>query len=226
MAWLHQDCAVQQLGEGVFLYDLGQIRGIDAILDRIPDRISGVYAWYRKFEIPEEARHDPSTFAAFILEELYKPHCVPRTARIPPSTKLKLQAETVFYKQNILEELANSSEFRKILISLLENSILFQQPLYIGQSNNAKIRIKNHLEANSILRERLQDANHDIEKCRLLIIDVDSKNQNCLPTDESDKFNDISIIDNETEFPVGQQEKLIEDILSRLFLPPFTLRYG
>ena len=47
MSWLYNNDVVQRLGENAFLYDLSKIRGVAAILSRIPDNMSGVYAWYR-----------------------------------------------------------------------------------------------------------------------------------------------------------------------------------
>ncbi|YAF94968.1 MAG: hypothetical protein AB3A66_20640 [Nodularia sp. CChRGM 3473] len=43
MAWLYGSDAVQQLSENVVLYDLAQMRGNSAVLNRIPDNIGGVY---------------------------------------------------------------------------------------------------------------------------------------------------------------------------------------
>jgi hypothetical protein len=56
------------------LYDLAQIRGNSAISSRIPNNISGVYPWYRRFRLEPAAKDDPELFANFILDELYKEH--------------------------------------------------------------------------------------------------------------------------------------------------------
>ncbi|MGD2180175.1 GIY-YIG nuclease family protein [Lusitaniella coriacea] len=221
MVWLQNNTAAQQLAENVFLYDLVQIRGTDAILSRIPDNLCGIYAWYRRFELSAMARNDPEVFVTAILEEIYKPHCATRETHLPPSMRLIMQAETIFSKQQSLQELAQNSSFRELVCMLLENSLAFQQPLYIGKANNLKQRITNHLAQGSILRERLEIAKHDIDKCKLLIIgtaSIDLDNDSSQELEIDDELN--------AESPNFEAERLIEDILSRLFLPSFSIQYG
>ncbi|MGJ5628981.1 GIY-YIG nuclease family protein [Nostoc sp. CALU 1950] len=225
MAWLYGSDAVQQLSENVVLYDLAQIRGNSAVLSRIPDNIGGVYAWYRRFEIDANAINDPQVFANYILEELCKEHSAPRETKLPPAHKIKLQAETSFSKELLLKELAADSSFRQLLFMLLNNSLIFQQPLYIGKATNLYSRIRSHIREGSILRDRLADAGHKINRCRLLIIHT-SYNTNTVPdsVDEDDELDNQ--IEEDYEFSKLASDKLVEDILSRLFLPSFTLRYG
>ena len=172
MAWLNGNNVVQKLGENAFLYDLSRIRGVSAILSRIPDNTSGVYAWYRNFRIDSTISNNPETFVSQVLQELYKPHCITRETRLPPSHKLIVKPETVFSarKQEALHHHAANPCFRELVISLLHNCILFQQPMYIGKTLNLRSRIGNHLAIESVLRERFADAEHDIEQCRLLIL--------------------------------------------------------
>ncbi|MEH2463929.1 GIY-YIG nuclease family protein [Nostoc sp.] len=225
MAWLYGSDAVQQLSESVVLYDLAQMRGNSAVLNRIPDNIGGVYAWYRRFEIDANAINDPQAFTNYILEELCKEHSAPRETKLPPAHKIKLLAETSFSKELLLKELAADSSFRQLLFMLLNNSLIFQQPLYIGKATNLYSRIRSHIREGSILRDRLADAGHKINRCRLLIIHT-SYNTNTVPdnVDEDDKLDNQ--IEEDYEFSKLASDKLIEDILSRLFLPSFTLRYG
>ncbi|MBE8968156.1 GIY-YIG nuclease family protein [Nostocales cyanobacterium LEGE 12452] len=225
MAWLYGSDAVQQLSENVVLYDLAQMRGNSAVLSRIPDNIGGVYAWYRRFEIDANAINDPQVFANYILEELCKEHSAPRETKLPPAHKIKLQAETSFSKELLLKELAADSSFRQLLFMLLNNSLIFQQPLYIGKATNLYSRIRSHIREGSILRDRLADAGHKINRCRLLIIHT-SYNTNTVPDslDEDDELDNQ--IEEDYEFSKLASDKLVEDILSRLFLPSFTLRYG
>ncbi|MBE8989712.1 GIY-YIG nuclease family protein [Nostoc sp. LEGE 12450] len=225
MAWLYGSDAVQQLSENVVLYDLAQMRGNSAVLSRIPDNIGGVYAWYRRFEIDANAINDPQVFANYILEELCKEHSAPRETKLPPAHKIKLQAETSFSKELLLKELAADSSFRQLLFMLLNNSLIFQQPLYIGKATNLYSRIRSHIREGSILRDRLADAGHKINRCRLLIIHT-SYNTNTVPdsVDEDDELDNQ--IEEDYEFSKLASDKLVEDILSRLFLPSFTLRYG
>ena len=225
MAWLYGSDAVQQLSENVVLYDLAQMRGNSAVLSRIPDNMGGVYAWYRRFEIDANSINDPQVFANYILEELCKEHSAPRETKLPPAHKIKLQAETSFSKELLLKELAADSSFRQLLFMLLNNSLIFQQPLYIGKATNLYSRIRSHIREGSILRDRLADAGHKINRCRLLIIHT-SYNTNTVPdsVDEDDELDNQ--IEEDYEFSKLASDKLIEDILSRLFLPSFTLRYG
>lgn len=122
MGWLHGNDAVQQLSENVVLYDLAQIRGNSAVLSRIPDNTGGVYAWYRRFEIDPNAINDPETFVNYILKELCKDHSAPRETRLPPAHRIKLQPETFFSKELLLNELAADSSFRQLLFMLLDPS--------------------------------------------------------------------------------------------------------
>jgi hypothetical protein len=222
VAWLYGNDVVQRLGDNAYLYDLSKIRGVSAILNRIPDNMSGVYAWYRNFDVDTAAHDNPEAFVSNILQELFKPHCITRETRLPPSHRLIIKPETMLSqrKQEALKYHANNSHFRELLITLLNNSLLFQQPLYIGKAVNLRTRISNHLDVESILRERLKDAEHNLEQCRLLILGC-SENID-YSVSENIKFEQ----DNESEFSQLESEALIEDILSRLFLPSFTINYG
>jgi len=225
VAWLYSSDAVQQLSENVVLYDLAQIRGNSAVLSRIPDNIGGVYAWYRRFEIDTNAINDPEVFVDYILGELCKDHSAPRETKLPPAHRIKLEPETSFSKELLLKELATDSSFRQLLFMLLNNSLIFQQPLYIGKATNLYSRIRSHIREGSILRDRLADAGHKINKCRLLIIHT-SYNTSTMSdsVDEDDELDNQ--IEEDYECSKLASDKLVEDILSRLFLPSFTLRYG
>jgi hypothetical protein len=222
VSWLYGNDVVQRLGENAFLYDLSKIRGVSAILNRIPNNMSGVYAWYRNFKIDDSAISNPEVFVSNILQELYKPHCVTRETRLPPSYRLIVKPETIFseHKQKALKYYANNYQFRELFITLLNNCLLFQQPLYIGKASNLKNRIRNHLGVESVLRERLKDAEHNLEQCRLLILGFSENLNYCSSEDIEAEQN------NESEFAQLEPEALIEDILSRLFLPSFTINYG
>jgi len=228
VAWPHTNDAVQQLSENVILYDLAQMRGKNALLSRIPEHISGVYAWYRRFELDPNAKNDPDIFVNSILDELCKDHSAPRETGLPPMYRIILKPETSFSKELVLKELSVDSAFRELLFMLLNNSLIFQQPLYIGRATNLYCRIRNHLREGSILRERLGAAGHNISRCRLLLI-YTSPNTSSLDMDldnlvDDNEFDHQAVQD--CEFSEFGSEILIEDILSRLFLPSFTLRYG
>lgn len=226
MAWLHGNNAVHQLSENAVLYDLSQMRGNVSILSRIPNNIGGVYAWYRRFEIEPNAVNDPDIFVNYILKELNKDHSASRETRLPPIHKIKLEPDTCFSKELLLKELAADSSFRELLFMLLSNSLIFQQPLYIGKAKNLYYRIRSHINEGSILRERLATAGHKINRCRLLIIHTSYSNSSIAP-DDMNEDNDLdNEFNEESEYSELATDKLVEDILSRLFLPSFTLRYG
>lgn len=222
MSWLYGNNVVERLGKHAVLYDLSKIRTVSAILNRIPDNMSGVYAWYRNFNMDAAAQNNPDVFVTNILQELEKPHCVTRETRLPPSHRLIIKPETILSsrKKAALKNHADDPHFRELLITLLNNCLLFQQPLYIGKASNLRTRISNHLGVDSKLRQRLEDADHNIEHCRLLILDCsESINYDTLENAELEE-------ENESEFSQLEPEALIEDILSRLFLPSFTINYG
>jgi hypothetical protein len=226
VTWLDNDNAVQQLSDNVFLYNLAQMRGSDTVLSRIPSDCGGVYTWYRRFHLEVNDRDDPEKFTKFILDELSKLHSAPREIRLPPAHKITLQAETLFSKDTLLRELSMDSSFRQLLFTLLNNSLIFQQPLYIGKATNLYSRIYSHLREGSILRKRLKDAGHNLNHCKLLLI-LTSKTETdtCSIQLDSDHEIDDEMLEK-YEFSETASEQLIEDILSRLFLPLFTLRYG
>ena len=39
VTWLYGNNVMEKLGENAFLYDLSKIRGVSAILNRIPDKL-------------------------------------------------------------------------------------------------------------------------------------------------------------------------------------------
>jgi hypothetical protein len=225
VAWIHGDEAVQQLSQNVLMYNLGQVRGTNALLSRIPKQIGGVYAWYRCFELDPGAKDDPEVFVSSILGELCKDHSAPRETRLPPAHRIILKPETSFSKELILKEFASDPSFRQLLFMLLNNSLIFQQPLYIGKATNLHSRIRSHLGEGSILRERLEAAGHNINRCRLLLIHTSYSRASFEPEsiDEEEIVNEVS---EDYESSELASESLVEDILSRLFLPSFTLRYG
>ncbi len=226
MTWLHGNSAVHQLSENAVLYDLSQMRGNVSILSRIPNNIGGVYAWYRRFEIEPNAVNDPDIFVNYILRELNKAHSASKETRLPPIHKIRLEPDTCFSKELLLKELATDSSFRELLFMLLSNSLIFQQPLYIGKAKNLYSRIRSHLSEGSILRERLATAGHKINRCRLLIIHTSYSNSSIVPDDMNEDNDSDTESNEESEYSELATEKLVEDILSRLFLPSFTIRYG
>lgn len=209
---------VERLGPDLLLYDLAQIRGVDAVLNRIPDETSGVYAWYRRFDLSPEVHNNEEAFTEFLLSELQKPHSAPRGTRLPPAYRIALDADTSFSKEEYLRKLAVNASFRTLVLSILDKAILFQQPFYIGKAIDLQKRIQSHLREASPLRQRLRAAGHNLDQCRLLLI--------LTASEESPTMSSASEDDEGIDLVGEPSEQLLEDILSRLFLPTFTLRYG
>ena len=222
VTWFDQDSPVKELSEQVFLYNLSQMRGTEALLSRIPKNKGGVYAWYRYFELDPKANEDPDVFVKSILQELDKEQFASRETRLPPAHRIILQSDTSFAKESILRELSLDPAFRKLIIMLLSNSLIFQQPLYIGKATNLYSRIYTHLKEDSILSDRLAKSGHNINQCRLLVIHT----SDCSSNLDINEIVKDEIISEEFELYQLPSEQLVEDILSRLFLPSFTLRYG
>lgn len=79
---------------------------------------------------------------------------------------------------------------------LLDNSLIFQQPLYIGKAANLHSRIRSHIREESILRERLSTAGHNINRCRLLLI-YTSYITSSFASDGADEEDDVDNQDSE-----------------------------
>lgn len=222
-AWIHTGEAVQQLAENVVLCDLARLQGTDALLARIEEGVGGIYAWYRRFKFNDAVLNEPEKFIAYILDEIHKKHSMERDARLAPAHRVQLSANTVFSKEEELKVCAADPLFRQLLLTLLENSLIFQQPLYIGKATNIHARISDHLKGASVLRRRLNDAGHDIDNCRLLLLYMRGE-----PSSLEIESDSVELDDDDSEIEGAQSttEVLIEDIVSRLFLPTFTARYG
>lgn len=221
--WESNSSVVQSIGDHALLYDLSLLKGSRSVLSRIPSDMGGVYAWYRRFKLNLSADTDAESFSNQILDELRKEHSSSRKASLAPVHQITLSPETHFSKEDLLRKLSLNREFRSLMAFLLENSLIFQQPLYIGKAKDFHSRIKSHLREDSILRERLKLAGHNIDQCRLLIVIYPGSDTDIL-VDESSLEKDSDFLND--EFSNSEPEQVIEDILSRLFLPSFTLRYG
>jgi hypothetical protein len=190
----------------VELLDCDLIRGgTDAIVAMLP-QTPGVYAWYKKFLPPDPESSDAEMYFNFIISETKLPHCLERDARLNPNFHVYLRSERDFPQGKHAKLRSNCAhvDFRRFLHSLLQkNGLLFQQALYVGKADILANRIEDHLEGRSELRKRLKEASIEISRCQLAYIEVPT-----LPGEGTG----INLV--------------VEDILSRLFYPPFTERYG
>jgi hypothetical protein len=103
-----------------------------------------------------------------------------------------------------LRDLCESHEFRLYIYTLLSQPYFLNPPLYIGKADDLRQRAKDHLDGSSGLLARLRGADIDIRRCYLV----------WTPTP------DLSAL---TRHGVS---RVVEDLVSQLFTPPFTLRYG
>lgn len=223
MTWLNTESIVNTLDENVYLYNLALLKSSSAVLSRIPDDLGGVYVWYRNFNISKSTYENGKIFYEYILREMQKPHCISREVRIPPSYQISISSDISFPKQSQLKKKSKDLRFRELVLRVLENSLIFQNPLYIGKTNNFRGRINQHLSASSSLRNRLSESNHDIDQCKLLLIGLYVSQKDSNPQENTDEENEE--IDN-NDFCIDETDVLLEDILSRLFVPSFTVRYG
>ncbi|HEX5754351.1 MAG TPA: GIY-YIG nuclease family protein [Archangium sp.] len=182
--------------------------GVDPILAKLPSS-AGVYAWYKKLLPPDPLKSDAASFAEFILKETSLPHMLPRTARLPPLYKVTVRSSRNFSegKQEALVRLCANPQFRRFTADLMKSgSVTFQNPLYIGKADSLSQRIGEHLRGQSELKDRLARASVNIFRCILVYIET-------------------------PVFSGGEDEEvatnlIIEEMLSKLFCPPFTERYG
>lgn len=223
---------VNVISEDLITINLALLGSPLKVLNLLPDNQPAVYAWHRNYNLPNPQKTTAQIFYESLLQEIYKPHSIKREAKLPPAYKLELHPYTHISKtkKDALRAHCEKESFRKTLHSTLENSILYSQPLYIGKSKDIKKRTEQHLAHDSQLRSRLSTANINISKCKLLInLTTEEPPSESLDIDSQDEYTeDINQID---EFDADQQnstseELVIEDILSRLFLPSFTIRYG
>jgi hypothetical protein len=199
--------------------DLADIAGgANSVLSRTP-ALPGVYAWYRRLDIDALRRlseAEPHRLADAVYQLTTDKHCSDRDGRIPPSYSITLRSSRALPhpKLQALREACQDDEFRLDLIFAMQLATQhLQQPLYIGKARQLRSRIEAHLLGKTELKKRLQDANIDIRRCRLLLLPAVRVN-----TPES------SVVDDDSDS--DSKLLLVEDILSRIYQPPFTLRYG
>jgi hypothetical protein len=209
--------SVLELGqpEGSVLFDLTAFAtGPSAVLDRIPEGQSGIYAWFRTFHFSSEA----DLFADELVSAIRSPKFQSRSGDLAPyyEVNLKSKSNISSNKEQLLKEALKDKEFMDAMKFALQWSILLQAPLYVGKSANLRVRIEQHLKNGSALKERLNDAGIDIEKSYLLLIPT--------PTPASKEVEDGELLLGGEETPA--YELIFEEVFSRLFNPAFTIRLG
>ncbi|WP_368622609.1 GIY-YIG nuclease family protein [Paraburkholderia sp. BR13444] len=202
--------------EGAVLFDLTAFpAGPSAVIDRISDGQSGIYAWFRSFRF----RESPEEFAEDLLSAIRAPKFQSRKGDVAPYYEVELRSKGNISKgkESELVKALKDDKFLAAMKFSLDWSMLFQMPLYVGKSINLKARIGQHLSGGSILRNRLKEAGLDIEQTYLLLV----------PTPPIAEFSE-NVSDDETDEldMLSPYEGLFEEVFSRLFNPGFTIRLG
>jgi len=215
--------------DGALLINLRKFpQGADKALSFLSEETPGVYAWFRVFEFGDE----PEAFYEELMREIHAPKFAPRSGSIAPyyNVEIASSGQLPTGKQKALRIALEDKTFRNQLQNNLSLGYLFQAPLYIGKSNNLKKRLSNHLKEESPLRLRLEEASVDIDKCLLFVSpQYDQEIGEIVQNDEGDLDSDPNEEDNGSFGEPATEldhELLIEEVLSRLFSPQFTLRIG
>jgi hypothetical protein len=187
---------------GIYIYKLSDLRGrTDEIIKRIPSEMGGIYLWYNSYNSLVSGGDFKEEFWAAIKA----PNHAERKTKLGPDgiISLKSSPDISAGKKENIEDLIDTDSFQKEFKQYIDKfSILFESPLYIGKTNNFRKRIREHLEGNSALKERLLDHGIQIESCNLIIIESQLNNSK-----ENIELN-------------------YEEIFSRLFTPKFNERIG
>jgi hypothetical protein len=178
--------------------------GYKSAISRIPEQ-RGVYAFFPYHNYPDDA----DQLYEVITRNVERKKFADRKANIAPYYGITLESKTSLSagKTAKIKKALKNEIFRKDLLEMLGNTMLFQSPLYLGKAKNLNKRIENHLEYGSALRERLDVAGYNIEDTSIVII---PSTQNPEEVEDED-------IDS---------EGIAEEIFSRLFQIQFTLRLG
>lgn len=212
--------------EGALLLNFGRFpAGHASALERIPSGMSGVYAWFRSFDYSDE----PNLLYDQLMTDLKAPKFLERTGPIKPFYEVSIRSQSWFSPAKLqnLKDAVQDPIFRRGLKQTLSHSILLQAPLYIGKSLDLQSRTASHLAEGSILRNRLAEANVELNRTMLFLI----PNPQGTPQEieevefgqeESDHENSLFL---ETQEETAY-ELLYEEIYSRLFNPLFTIRIG
>lgn len=203
--------------EGAVLFNLTAFpSGPAAVLDRIPDGQSGIYAWFRSFQFSDT----PDQFTEDLLAAIRAPKFQSRTGDLAPYYEVNLRSKSYIPagKEHALREALKNEPFLSAMRFALEWSMLFQTPLYVGKSADLKSRVGQHMNSGSVLRRRLFEAGVNIDKTYLLLV----------PTPDAPDMAPVAaeLSESDANEAPPAYELLFEEVFSRLFNPAFTIRLG
>lgn len=211
--------------EGAFVLNLSQFPGgVPDSLNRIPRETSGIYAWFRSFNYPS----DPTSIFNDLMEDIEKEKFSDRSGSIKPYYEISIRSKSWISqgKRKRINRALFDKQFRDTLLQTLNQSLIFQTPLYISKSTDLRKRIGNHLAEDSILRLRLNEVKIDIHKTLILVIPNEFELNRAPEIDELNSKPDIEPGETNRDLIDDSHEDLYEEIYSRLFSPLFTIRLG
>jgi len=211
--------AVLELNQpaGAVLFNLTAFgSGCHAVLDRIAEGQSGIYAWFRAFQF----RDAPDDFADDLVSAICAPKFQSRKGDLAPYYEISLRSKSYIPsgKESSLRKALKDEVFLSSMKFALEWGMLFQAPLYVGKSADLKVRVAQHLKSGSDLRLRLAEASIDIERTYLLLVPTPAQNGNITENNNGDE--------DQVDGATPDYELLFEEVFSRLFNPAFTIRLG
>jgi len=211
--------------EGAFALNLSQFPGgvLDS-LNRIPRDTSGIYAWFRSFSYPS----DPESIFNHLIEDIEREKFSDRSGSIKPYYEVSIRSKSWISpgKRKRIKSALCDKQFRDTLLQTLNQSLLFQTPLYIGKSIDLRKRIGDHLAEDSILRLRLGEVKIDIQKTLILLIPNDFELNSSPEIEEFKSATELELEETNGDLITESHEDLYEEIYSRLFSPLFTIRLG
>ena len=201
--------------------------GVEAFVARVPDR-PGVYVWHQ--DHTHLAKTDqPRELVRNLAQSISAPHCLPRRASLGPAFAVSLESSRALRKSGELEEALKGRAFKQSLQEILGLSMFLQAPLYVGKaSQSLRVRVRQHLDGSSGLRARLEEAEIVLRKCTVLFVESPTS---ALPPESKPGSDDAlphqgDHPGDDCPPPQPREELLLEELISKLFLPTFSQRYA
>lgn len=177
--------------------------GSTSACHRLPDT-PAIYAFFSQtLHIPTS---DPEKFIEVVNRLIARKASPTHEATVGSLHRIALDnwSSLSAKKQALLQEHAQSERFREVLANLVMKSSPLRSPLYVGQTDNLRRRITQHLDPASDLSTRLRKADIALDECVL----------------------SYTLVEANTYTNQPQVLILIEEIITRLLRPGFVARIG